>query len=257
MCEHFLAVVSSSHVSKIREAICCVCRQVTYDRTGRNCSSCQVEPLAESLLTRIRESGFSQSNCIFAIVSLLECPHETNCQRCRGNFTSHDSISKRWPLSIRRRYLYPLQENFGTVVYFGSSSVFGGQVVGAISSIEGDEGNNSKCSTGVPTNLHPAGFSYSEANGTNGIRQVGVGAPGNPGDNPGHALMWTSTADSVVDLHPATSTARRHTTLAATPRLELAKLYRFPLSSMLSSGTGRQTQSLAFIPSPCRITPLQ
>ena len=48
--------------------------------------------------------------------------------------------------------------------------------------------------------LHPAGYLATTANATNGIHQVGSG--GTP-DNPqvSHALRWSGTANSVVDLH--------------------------------------------------------
>jgi hypothetical protein len=49
-------------------------------------------------------------------------------------------------------------------------------------------------------NLHPTGYRYSEAQGTNGVQQVGDGAP--ESSSWGHALLWNGSAESVVDLHP-------------------------------------------------------
>jgi hypothetical protein len=48
-------------------------------------------------------------------------------------------------------------------------------------------------------NLNPTGFSYSTANGTNGIQQVGAGY-GTATDNTEHALLWNGSANSYVDL---------------------------------------------------------
>src|SRR2546425_8460222 len=52
----------------------------------------------------------------------------------------------------------------------------------------------------VAIDLHPDGFAYSEAVGTFGGQQVGYGIL-----NTGyaHALLWSGSAASVVDLHPA------------------------------------------------------
>ena len=48
-------------------------------------------------------------------------------------------------------------------------------------------------------NLNPIGFTSSEAYGTSGEQQVGVGLTGDHT----HALLWRGSADSVVDLNPA------------------------------------------------------
>jgi len=53
--------------------------------------------------------------------------------------------------------------------------------------------------------LHPgSGFATSEAVGISGSQQVGFGAVNTKTlPQPGHALLWTGTAASVVDLHPS------------------------------------------------------
>ena len=60
--------------------------------------------------------------------------------------------------------------------------------------------------------LHPVGYIYSKALGVHDGQQVGYGStlpyPGLPADAPGyhttsHALLWTGTAASAVDLNPA------------------------------------------------------
>jgi hypothetical protein len=51
--------------------------------------------------------------------------------------------------------------------------------------------------------LHPTGYDWSAAWGTDGSVQVGQGGPGPGYPFQPHALMWTGTAASVVDLHPA------------------------------------------------------
>ncbi|WP_152099047.1 PEP-CTERM sorting domain-containing protein [Lacipirellula parvula] len=48
--------------------------------------------------------------------------------------------------------------------------------------------------------LHPLGYSYSDANGVDESSQVGAGVP-TDGSAPYHALLWRGTAESVVDLH--------------------------------------------------------
>lgn len=48
--------------------------------------------------------------------------------------------------------------------------------------------------------LHPNGFSDSVADATDGVQQVGGGHPAISGG--AHALLWSGSADSVVDLHP-------------------------------------------------------
>jgi|SRR4051812_14685140 hypothetical protein len=48
-------------------------------------------------------------------------------------------------------------------------------------------------SSGV-VDLHPSGFEQSTATATDGVQQVG--------DGDGHALLWSGSANSVVDLHP-------------------------------------------------------
>ncbi len=55
--------------------------------------------------------------------------------------------------------------------------------------------------TYIPTLLHPTGFDRSEANGIAGGSQVGAGAGPTTGGQT-HALLWNSTAASVVDLNP-------------------------------------------------------
>ena len=55
--------------------------------------------------------------------------------------------------------------------------------------------------------LHPDGFGNSYAAATSGGQQVGWGTPGGSWQEPPgtgtHALLWSGTADSVVDLHPS------------------------------------------------------
>src|SRR5262245_61405655 len=54
----------------------------------------------------------------------------------------------------------------------------------------------------IAIDLHPSGFTSSEAFGVSGGQQVGVGAgPATGGQI--HALLWTGSAASVVDLHPS------------------------------------------------------
>jgi hypothetical protein len=48
--------------------------------------------------------------------------------------------------------------------------------------------------------LNPAGFTRTQANGAAGSYQVGWGL-GTAAGNQTHALRWTGTADSVLDLH--------------------------------------------------------
>ncbi len=64
--------------------------------------------------------------------------------------------------------------------------------------------------------LHPLGYVYSKALGVHNGQQVGYSStlpyPGNMTDTPGyhttsHALMWSGSAATVVDLHPAAYTA--------------------------------------------------
>jgi hypothetical protein len=51
------------------------------------------------------------------------------------------------------------------------------------------------------TDLHPSGFQFSGAHATDGAQQVGGGRP--PGlDFESHALLWTGSAASVIDLNP-------------------------------------------------------
>ncbi len=52
-------------------------------------------------------------------------------------------------------------------------------------------------SAGAMINLHPAGYSFSEAFGTNGAKQVGYGVKGGVS----HALIWSGSAGSVIDLN--------------------------------------------------------
>ena len=48
------------------------------------------------------------------------------------------------------------------------------------------------------SDLHPAGFVASDALGTSGGQQVGTGYT----PSSAHALLWSGTAGSVIDLHP-------------------------------------------------------
>jgi hypothetical protein len=52
---------------------------------------------------------------------------------------------------------------------------------------------------GGVVDLNPIGFVGSLANATDGRQQVGKGITGNAG----HALLWSGTAESTIDLHPA------------------------------------------------------
>ena len=57
-------------------------------------------------------------------------------------------------------------------------------------------------SPAAAVDLHPRGFSSSEADSTSGGQQVGYGSgPATGGQD--HALLWRDSAESVVDLHPA------------------------------------------------------
>lgn len=49
------------------------------------------------------------------------------------------------------------------------------------------------------TNLHPPGATSSRAHGVSGIQQVGIATIGGAS----HASLWTETAESWIDLHPA------------------------------------------------------
>jgi hypothetical protein len=53
----------------------------------------------------------------------------------------------------------------------------------------------------VAIDLHPSGFTSSEALGVSGGQQVGFGESVEGGGP--HALLWTGSAGSVVDLHPS------------------------------------------------------
>src|SRR5262245_5281730 len=86
------------------------------------------------------------------------------------------------------------------------SSGDGGQVVGS-----GDASffNHAVLwSSGGGLDLHPTnltGFSNSGAVATDGIRQAGYGSGSATGGDDvfhSHALLWSGTADSAVDLHP-------------------------------------------------------
>jgi hypothetical protein len=54
--------------------------------------------------------------------------------------------------------------------------------------------------SGGVLDLNPSGFQQSFAFATDGVQQVGDGTPPAGGRN--HALLWTGSADSAVDLHP-------------------------------------------------------
>jgi hypothetical protein len=59
----------------------------------------------------------------------------------------------------------------------------------------------------VAIDLHPSGFTSSEALGVSGGQQVGFGESVEGGGP--HALLWTGSAGSVVDLHPRVSGVAR------------------------------------------------
>lgn len=50
--------------------------------------------------------------------------------------------------------------------------------------------------------LHPRGFISSEARGTDGEEQIGIGSLSHESEWPRHALLWRGSAGSVVDLNP-------------------------------------------------------
>jgi hypothetical protein len=54
--------------------------------------------------------------------------------------------------------------------------------------------------SGTPLDLNPAGFNSSIGYATDGSQQVGYGSPSTGGS---HALLWSGSAASAVDLHPA------------------------------------------------------
>jgi len=86
----------------------------------------------------------------------------------------------------------------GSVIY----GVGGGQQVG----VGFDLGTNLAILWPAPTagsavNLTPAGIDFAAAYGTDGTTQAGSGR-GSLTLGSGHALAWTGTAESVVDLHP-------------------------------------------------------
>ena len=82
----------------------------------------------------------------------------------------------------------------------------GGQIVGVAGTVDTTNGHAviwSGPSYSTLTDLHPpTGFLRSVAQATDGTHQVGVGEK-NDADTAGHALLWSGTATSVVDLHPS------------------------------------------------------
>lgn len=83
-------------------------------------------------------------------------------------------------------------------------SIAGDQIVGA-GFVRLDTPHALLWSSGGGVDLHPSGFTTSFGRGTDGSQQVGSGA--NPNGGMGvisHALLWTGTAASAVDLHPST-----------------------------------------------------
>src|SRR5262245_37193965 len=59
--------------------------------------------------------------------------------------------------------------------------------------------SRASATTYTATLLHPLGFSTSSGSGVSGTIQVGSGAPTG---NTGHAMIWSGTAASAIDLHP-------------------------------------------------------
>lgn len=85
-------------------------------------------------------------------------------------------------------------------------STAGGQVAGsADSDTYGQQHAFVWLADGTSVDLNPAGYTNSGADGTNGSQQVGGGVPtGSPAGEYAHALLWSGTAGSVIDLRPAT-----------------------------------------------------
>jgi hypothetical protein len=83
--------------------------------------------------------------------------------------------------------------------------VSGDQIVGMGQKTEGT-GQPSHAllwTSGGLVDLHPSRFTMSQALATDGSQQVGFGGPIGGNSSNYHALLWTGSADSVVDLHPA------------------------------------------------------
>src|SRR5260221_4913364 len=81
----------------------------------------------------------------------------------------------------------------------------GGQSAGSSSfqSKFGSSGSGSNASTQfVAIDLHSSGYVFTNGSGVAGDEQVGMGY--DPSTHPGwfHAVLWRSSASSVVDLHP-------------------------------------------------------
>ena len=90
---------------------------------------------------------------------------------------------------------------------YGGNPV-GGQVVGSI-----NYGANAvvwSAPTGVPINLHPSGYIFSAAAGTDGVHQVGYAYDSSEFQQQ-HAMLWSGTAASAIDLHPTNLGALRLT----------------------------------------------
>lgn len=61
--------------------------------------------------------------------------------------------------------------------------------------------SSASATTYTATLLHPLGFSTSRGSGISGTSQVGTGFVA-PTGNTGHAMIWSGTAASAIDLHP-------------------------------------------------------
>ncbi|HSZ54284.1 MAG TPA: hypothetical protein VK797_01390 [Tepidisphaeraceae bacterium] len=97
-------------------------------------------------------------------------------------------------------YSLPSPPGFTSISDAGSFHfVSATQMVGA-GTVASGNANALVWSNGAPTaiNLNPPGFADSYAIGTDGLHQVGYGMV----DNSNHALLWSGTAASAVDLHP-------------------------------------------------------
>lgn len=93
-----------------------------------------------------------------------------------------------------------LNLNGGNCAY----DISGSSIVGSASGTSGDHAVFWNDPASSPVDLHPAGFSQSEAVGVSGGNQVGSGQYGPPsGPQYEHALLWHGTAASVLDLNPA------------------------------------------------------
>jgi hypothetical protein len=135
-----------------------------------------------------------------------------------------------------------------TSTLYYSSSVHGTNGVQQVGSALGSEPYHAFLWNGTAesaVDLHPTqliGPGYSEAFGTNGIQQVGVGNT--------HALMWMGTPESAIDLHPSLLPHILGSIATATDGLQqvgwgwLDANYQLPRHALVWSGTAESAVDL-------------